>query len=71
MEAAVTGKRTLTTEKKKKIIEEVRAREQAAHPDQIIQVFVNDQSDDAGQPQVRVLRTSAFGAGELVPERRR
>jgi hypothetical protein len=68
MEIAMTGKRKLTTEKKKKIIEEVKAREQAAHPDQIIQVFVSDETDDAGQPRVRVLRTSTSGTAELVSQ---
>jgi hypothetical protein len=67
----VARKRTLTSEETRKIIEAVRGREQSAHPDQTIQVFVNRETDDAGQPQIRVLRTGTSNAAELPRERRR
>lgn len=64
-------KRTLTSEEMRKIIEEVGGREQSAHPDQTIQVFVGRETDDAGQPQIRVLRTGPSEAAELPRETRR
>ena len=63
-------KRTLTSEETRKIIEEVFGREQSAHPDQTIQVFINRETDDAGQPRIRVLRSGTSEAAERPREKR-
>jgi hypothetical protein len=67
----VARKRTLTSDETRTIIEEVRGREQSAHPDQTIQVFVSRETDDAGQPQIRVLRTGTSEAAERPRETKR
>ena len=64
-------KRTLTSEETRKIIEEVFGREQSAHPDETIQVFVNRETDDAGQPRIRVLRSGMTSEAAERPREKR
>lgn len=50
------AKRTLEANEKKKIIEDRRQQEIAAHPDKMIAVQVDDETDESGNPVVRVRR---------------
>lgn len=47
-------KRSLGPDEKKKIIEDRRQKEIAAHPDKMISIQVDDETDESGQPVVRV-----------------
>jgi hypothetical protein len=50
------GKRRLTVEEKKRIIDERRVREHAKNPRLEIIVHVDDETDDNGEPVVRITK---------------
>jgi len=55
-ELSMTKKRKLTGEEKGKIIDEARTSERTAKPRAKVKVVVEDETDDAGEPVVRIER---------------